>query len=94
MVPVAWLRLGRLAHSQSPLLTSIHINPRPNSPPPPGKARQSVFIVSKLHPRDHGAAASRAAFERTLKDLDTDYVDLWVSVGVGVVWGGWGWCVT
>ncbi len=44
-----------------------------------GKPRESIFIVSKLHPRDLGVKASRAAFERTLKDLQTDYIDLWVS---------------
>lgn len=40
------------------------------------KMRENLFLVSKIHPRDLGQNASRAAFERILRDLQTDYLDL------------------
>lgn len=41
-------------------------------------ARERVFLISKLHPRDHGRGATRAAFQRVLRDLSTDYLDLFL----------------
>ena len=41
-----------------------------------GKPRESLFLTTKVHPRDLGAARTRAAFERAVKALRTDYADL------------------
>ncbi|KAI8470376.1 MAG: NADP-dependent oxidoreductase domain-containing protein [Monoraphidium minutum] len=41
-----------------------------------GTPRESLFLVSKLHPRDHGRGPAAAAFRRVLRDLNTSYVDL------------------
>lgn len=41
-----------------------------------GVPRESLFLVSKLHPRNLGRGAARKAFEATLADLKTDYLDV------------------
>ena len=46
--------------------------------------RKSVFITSKLAPRDHGADKARAAFEKSLENLNTDYLDLYLIHWPGV----------
>lgn len=47
-----------------------------------GVARESLFLVSKLHPRNLGREAARKAFEATLADLKTDYLDVsWLCGG-------------
>lgn len=43
-----------------------------------GLKREEVFITSKLKNTDQGYEACLDAFEATLKDLDTDYVDLYL----------------
>jgi len=40
--------------------------------------RADLFITTKLHPQDFGAKASRASFENSLRNLDTDYIDLYL----------------
>lgn len=41
-----------------------------------GLAREDVFLTSKLWPSDYGYSKTPGAVDRTLKRLDTDYVDL------------------
>jgi 2,5-diketo-D-gluconate reductase A len=43
-----------------------------------GLDRSEVFITSKLNNGYHEPDAARSAFEQTLKDLDSDYVDLFL----------------
>jgi 2,5-diketo-D-gluconate reductase A len=43
-----------------------------------GLHRSDVFVTSKLSNASHGHAATMAAFERTLDDLDLGYVDLFL----------------
>lgn len=43
-----------------------------------GIARKNIFITSKLRNPDHGYENTMAAFERTMKNLDTDYIDLYL----------------
>eukprot|EP00041_Stephanoeca_diplocostata_P031294 m.972733 g.972733 ORF g.972733 m.972733 type:complete len:357 (+) comp23930_c0_seq30:279-1349(+) len=43
---------------------------------PDGVNRSSVFITTKVHPRNHGTAAAAASVERSLVKLQTDYIDL------------------
>ncbi|MDR3230411.1 MAG: aldo/keto reductase [Synergistaceae bacterium] len=43
-----------------------------------GVARKDIFLTSKLQNTAHGYEEAQAAFERTLKNLDTDYLDLYL----------------
>jgi 2,5-diketo-D-gluconate reductase A len=43
-----------------------------------GIARDEVYITSKLNNGAHEPDAAKAAFDRTLSELDTDYVDLFL----------------
>lgn len=43
-----------------------------------GLDRSEVFITSKLNNGNHRPEAARRSFEQTLKDLGTDYVDLFL----------------
>jgi Aldo/keto reductases, related to diketogulonate reductase len=43
-----------------------------------GVARKDIFITSKLDNADHGYEATLQAFDRTVKKLDTDYLDLYL----------------
>ena len=43
-----------------------------------GIAREDLFITSKLDNGNHQPDAARASFDQTLKDLRTDYVDLFL----------------
>lgn len=43
-----------------------------------GVRREELFITSKLDNGNHEPAAARASFEKTLADLRTDYVDLFL----------------
>lgn len=43
-----------------------------------GVPREELFLTSKLDNPNHAPADARASFERTLSDLRTDYVDLFL----------------
>jgi diketogulonate reductase-like aldo/keto reductase len=43
-----------------------------------GIAREEIFITSKLTNSEHGYEKTMAAFEKTLENLDTDYLDLFL----------------
>lgn len=43
-----------------------------------GIAREDLFITSKLWNADHGYEATQKAFEKTMKRLDLDYLDLYL----------------
>ncbi|GGH10476.1 aldo/keto reductase [Paenibacillus segetis] len=43
-----------------------------------GIPREELFITSKLHNPDHGYENTMKAFEQTLKNLDMDYLDLYL----------------
>ncbi|MCG1010785.1 aldo/keto reductase [Salinicoccus sp. ID82-1] len=43
-----------------------------------GVAREDLFITSKLWNSERGYDKTKAAFEQTLKELDTDYLDLYL----------------
>lgn len=43
-----------------------------------GIPREEIFLVSKLWNRDQGYESTLKAFEKTLKELDTDYLDLYL----------------
>ena len=43
-----------------------------------GLPREEVFITSKLGNDDHGYDETLAAFEKTMKNLDMDYLDLYL----------------
>ncbi|MFC3418672.1 aldo/keto reductase [Salinicoccus hispanicus] len=43
-----------------------------------GVAREDLFITSKLWNADRGYDKTKAAFEQTLKELGTDYLDLYL----------------
>jgi diketogulonate reductase-like aldo/keto reductase len=43
-----------------------------------GIAREMIFITSKLHNNAHGYEETMAAFEQTMKNLDMDYLDLYL----------------
>lgn len=43
-----------------------------------GVDRKDLFITSKLHNNDHGYENTLAAFEKTMKKLDMDYLDLFL----------------
>ena len=38
--------------------------------------REQIFITTKVHPRDLGTQATKAAIEKSLKELKTNYLDL------------------
>jgi diketogulonate reductase-like aldo/keto reductase len=46
--------------------------------------REDIFITSKLAPKDHGLEKAKAAFETTLKALNTSYLDLYLIHWPGV----------
>lgn len=41
-----------------------------------GRAREDIFLTTKLWPSDYGYTKTAAAIDRTLRRLGTDYVDL------------------
>ncbi|MFC5653291.1 aldo/keto reductase [Paenibacillus solisilvae] len=43
-----------------------------------GIAREDIFITSKLQNSEHGYENTMAAFEQTMKNLDMDYLDLYL----------------
>lgn len=43
-----------------------------------GVPREEIFVTSKLGNNDHGYEATRKAFANTLKNLGTDYLDLYL----------------
>jgi diketogulonate reductase-like aldo/keto reductase len=43
-----------------------------------GVARKDIFLTSKLQNTAHGYEETRAAFEQTMKNLNTDYLDLYL----------------
>jgi aryl-alcohol dehydrogenase-like predicted oxidoreductase len=43
-----------------------------------GPLRAEVYLISKLHPRNHGFQSAIAAVERSLQHLRTDYLDLFM----------------
>lgn len=43
-----------------------------------GVAREDIFITSKLQNSDHGYESTLKAFDKTIKDLDIDYLDLYL----------------
>ena len=49
-----------------------------------GLSRPDIFITSKLAPLDHGTDKCRAAIEKILRDLNTDYLDLFLIHWPGV----------
>ena len=46
--------------------------------------RSKIFITTKLSPKDHGTEKCRAAIERSLNNLKTDYLDLYLIHWPGV----------
>jgi len=40
--------------------------------------RSAFFITTKLHPQDHGYDEALRSFQRSLRNLNTDYVDLYL----------------
>ena len=47
-------------------------------------SRKDIFLTSKLGPKDHGSEKAKLAFEQTLKNLNTDYLDLYLIHWPGV----------
>ena len=47
-------------------------------------SRKDIFITSKLGPKDHGTEKAEKAFEQTLSNLKTDYLDLYLIHWPGV----------
>ncbi|MGR3742314.1 aldo/keto reductase [Companilactobacillus sp. DQM5] len=43
-----------------------------------GLAREELFITSKVWNADHGYEETKSAFEKTMKKLDLDYLDLYL----------------
>ncbi len=43
-----------------------------------GIARSEIFLTTKLHNEDHGYELTRAGFEKSLKALGVDYIDLYL----------------
>lgn len=43
-----------------------------------GISREEIFVTSKLDNSDHGYEATVEAFEKTMKELDMDYLDLYL----------------
>lgn len=62
-----------------------------------GVPRDRVFLTSKIHPRHLGFEATLAAFQTSLRDLHTDFVDLlllhypacWGNLCEGTPQGTW-----
>lgn len=48
--------------------------------------RDQIFITTKVHPRDLGSHATKAAIEKSLKDLKTNYLNL-VLLHYAECWG-------
>ncbi|XP_059084706.1 glyoxal reductase-like isoform X4 [Tigriopus californicus] len=46
--------------------------------------RKSLFITSKLAPKDHGTEKAKAAVEKSLSELKTDYLDLYLIHWPGI----------
>jgi len=46
--------------------------------------RKDIFITSKLHPKDHGIDRCEEAVKKVLRDLDTEYLDLFLLHWPGV----------
>ena len=42
----------------------------------PEVPRNELFLTTKMHPRDHGYERTKEVFEQSLKNLGTDYLDL------------------
>jgi len=40
--------------------------------------RKDLFVTSKLHPQDFGPTTSIKAFQQSLENLDSDYIDLYL----------------
>jgi len=49
-----------------------------------GLTRQDIFITSKLAPKDHGNDKCQEAIDKVLKDLETEYLDLFLLHWPGV----------
>ena len=49
-----------------------------------GVTRQDLFITSKLHPKDHGKEKCQVAVDKALRDLGTEYLDLFLLHWPGV----------
>ena len=49
-----------------------------------GLERKNLFITSKLGPKDQGASKCQAAIDLALKELETDYLDLFLIHWPGV----------
>ena len=49
-----------------------------------GLGRQDIFITSKLAPKDHGTEKCEESIKNILRDLDTDYLDLFLIHWPGV----------
>ena len=47
-------------------------------------SREEIFLTSKLGPKDHGREKVKLAFEQTLRNLQTDYLDLYLIHWPGV----------
>ena len=46
--------------------------------------REELFLTSKLAPKDQGREKAKLAFEQTLRNLQTDYLDLYLIHWPGV----------
>ena len=49
-----------------------------------GVNRKDIFITSKLSPKDHGKEKASTAILKSLANLDTDYIDLYLIHWPGV----------
>ena len=49
-----------------------------------GVNRKDIFITSKLSPKDHGKEKASAAIVKSLANLNTDYIDLYLIHWPGV----------
>ena len=47
-------------------------------------SREELFLTSKLAPKDQGREKAKLAFEQTLRNLQTDYLDLYLIHWPGV----------
>ena len=52
-------------------------------------SREEIFLTSKLAPKDQGREKAKLAFKQTLRNLETDYLDLylihWPGAGYRVI---------